>query len=189
MKIKSEQDITHIIQEDKDMMGVLKAAQSLNLPDWWICAGFVRTKIWDTLHEFQERTPVSDIDVIYFDNSLTDEKFEKRLEQKLRDISPTYPWSVKNQARMHIINALPPYKSAEDGIANFPETVTSLGVRLDNQDNVVLTAPHGIEDVINLEVRPTPLFKNSKHLTTVYNERVIKKDWQSMWHKLNITII
>ncbi|MGJ9382150.1 nucleotidyltransferase family protein [Salipaludibacillus sp. CF4.18] len=184
MMLKSEHDIAQLIQQDNDMMEILKAVQLLNLPDWWVCAGFVRSKIWDTLHEFQESTPLSDIDVIYFDGMQTDEHLEKELEQELRRISPTYPWSVKNQARMHVINDLPPYKSAEDGIAKFPETATSLGVRLDTQGNVVLTAPHGIQDVINFIVRPTPLFKSTKHLAAVYNQRVKSKNWQSRWQRI-----
>ena len=40
------------------MMDLLKGAKSLNLPDWWICAGFVRSKIWDVLHGFDERTTI-----------------------------------------------------------------------------------------------------------------------------------
>ena len=35
----------------------------------WIC----RSKIWDILHDFSERTPIPDIDVIYFDPTNIDE--------------------------------------------------------------------------------------------------------------------
>jgi hypothetical protein len=62
-----EEKIISLISEDVWMMAILKSAKSLDLPDWWICAGFVRSKIWDTLHDFRVRTPIPDIDVIYFD--------------------------------------------------------------------------------------------------------------------------
>ena len=41
MKFKTEKDIITIIQQDIWMMNLLKAVSSLNLPDWWICAGFL----------------------------------------------------------------------------------------------------------------------------------------------------
>lgn len=184
MKITYENDITKLIAEDEWMMEVLQAAKTLNLPDWWICAGFVRSKIWDTIHKFKDRTPLTDIDVIYFDSTNTNEETEKTFEATLKAILPNVPWSVKNQARMHVINNLPPYSSAVEGIANFPETVTALGVKLNENDDVILTAPHGIEDLIHLKIKPTPRFLESAGLTEIYKERILKKNWQSTWTEL-----
>ncbi len=158
MIIQNEKDIIELIHQDVWMMDVLKAVKPLNLPDWWICAGFVRSKIWDTLHNFSVRTKTPDVDVIYFDQLNIDELIEKRLEENLRKVHPDVPWSVKNQARMHISNNIPPYTSSSDAISKFPETATALGVKLDEAENVILTAPCGINDVINLEIKPTPFF-------------------------------
>lgn len=146
MKLENEKDIVHLIRQDQWMMNILKTAHKLNLPDWWICAGFIRSKIWDTLHGF-ERTALSDIDVIYFDEQNIEAAEEKRLEKVLEDLKPGVPWSVKNEARMHLRNNLEPYVDTEDAIAKFPETVTALGVRLDDNGKLILTAPHGVEDV------------------------------------------
>src|SRR5690625_447058 len=107
MGLKIEDDIIKLISGDDWMMKILTTAKSLNLPDWWVCAGFVRSKIWDTLHGYSKRTPISDIDVIYFDKRNIDESEEKRLEQKLNAIHPNEPWSVKNEARMHLANTIP----------------------------------------------------------------------------------
>ncbi|WP_144511248.1 nucleotidyltransferase family protein [Bacillus sp. FJAT-22090] len=186
MKLENTKDITRLIEADHWMMDILRVAKGLNLPDWWICAGFVRSKIWDALHSLEERTSVADIDVIYFDSSNVEECQEKKLEERLKDIAPNIPWSVKNQARMHHVNNLPAYSSAVDGIAKFPETVTALGVKLDDKDKVILTAPYGVKDVLQLKVRPTPLFLTTKELKDVYMERVRKKDWASIWNKLKI---
>ncbi len=184
--LKTEQDIIRLIESDEEMMRILKAAQKLELPDWWICAGFVRSKIWDTLHQFREKTPMPDVDVIYFDKTNIEEKEEKRLEERLRDLLPNVPWSVKNQARMHIVNQVEPYKSSENAISKFPETATAIGVKLDQNNQVKLTAPWGIEDVLNLQVKPTPYFMETSALAAIYDERVTKKEWQSIWHKLEI---
>jgi hypothetical protein len=186
LRIDNEQDIIQLVKEDKWMMGVLEAAKSLNLPDWWVCAGFVRSKIWDVLHGFTNRTSIPDVDVIYFDSNNPDEKVEKQLEKKLRSINPNIPWSVKNEARMHVVNNIPPYSSSVDAISKFPETATALGLTLDEQNHVVLTAPNGIEDVIHLVLKPTPYFEETKERAHIYEQRLVKKNWKSIWCNIEV---
>jgi len=165
-------------------MEILGITKSLNLPDWWVCAGFVRSKIWDVLHDFSERTPLPDVDVVFYDPTNLNETYEKELEKKLKYRRLDIPWSVKNQSRMHVINDVPPYTSTVNAISKFPETVTALGVKLDENDNVILTAPHGIHDVINMEVKPVTYFMETKERMLIYEERIRKKNWQSIWEKI-----
>ncbi|MEK5037693.1 nucleotidyltransferase family protein [Sporosarcina sp. FSL K6-3457] len=186
MFIQNEKDVIALIQEDEWMMDLLACAKSLNLPDWWICAGFVRSKIWDALHGFDERTPMPDIDVIYYDAENVEESVEKKHEEVLRRLLSTIPWSVKNQARMHIVNNSSPYSSSVDAIGKFPETATALGVKLDERSNVILTAPHGIQDVVNLIVKPTLYFLESEDRMLMYEKRVRKKNWQATWNKIEV---
>jgi uncharacterized protein len=184
--LKTKEDIMKLIESDERMMEIIKAASQLSLPDWWICAGFVRSKIWDTLHGFENRTDPPDVDVIYYDHEDISEKTEKELEAELMRILPDVPWSVKNEARMHVMNHIEPYTSAEDAISKFPETATALGVKIDKDNNLILTAPWGVDDVINLELKPTPFFKESKERVAIYRERVIKKNWKGIWDKVNV---
>lgn len=184
--IRTEDDVLRLIRSDNRMMEIIRTASTLNLPDWWICAGFIRSKIWDTLHAYSERTEIPDVDVIYFDNTNLDENAEKDLEDKLRSIMPGIPWSVKNEARMHLLNHLPPYTSSEDAMSKFPETATALGVTLDKGRNLILSAPCGIEDVIRLEVRPTPFFKETKKLADIYEKRINQKRWNDVWPKVKV---
>lgn len=184
--IQSEQDLIRLVQQDDWMMDVLHAAKTLHLPDWWVCAGFVRSKIWDVLHGFAERTPLPDVDVVYFDPGNLNEAAEKELERKLYAIRPNVPWSVKNEARMHVINQMPPFISSTDAIANFTETATALGLTLDEQDRVRLTAPHGIEDAVNQVVRPTPYYMRSPDRARIYENRVSNKRWNETWPRVVI---
>lgn len=186
--IKNEEDIIEIIRADEQMMDILRAAKTLDLPDWWVCAGFVRSKIWDTLHGFTERTGLPDVDVIYFDEGDLRESTEKILEEKLNFMHPGVPWSVKNEARMHLVNDIPPYTSSVDAISKFTETATALGVKLDSQDHVILTAPCGIEDVIQLKVKPTAFFAETEEGKAIFQERIRKKNWKSIWPKITIHI-
>lgn len=186
--MNSTEDIIQVISDDKWMMDILKAAQQLQLPDWWICAGFVRSKVWDFLHEFNERTVLPDIDVVYFDEGTIDEAEEKRLEKVLHELLPEVPWSVKNEARMHVRNNMDPYNSTEDAIAKFPETATALGVKLSIDGNLILTAPHGVGDVLSMVVRPTPYFAESAELFKIYKNRVVEKNWSRRWDEITFDV-
>ena len=186
----TRKDIINLIENDKWMMDILKIVEKLNLPDWWIGAGFVRGKIWDSLHGYKKRTPLLDIDVIYFDKNdftKTEEKAfstksEIKCQKNLQKIMPNINWSVTNQARMHIFHKDNPYKNSREALADWVETATCIGVKI-QKEKIVLTTPRGIEDLVNLIVRPTPKFK--KHLKT-FNERIKNKKWLKKWPKLRI---
>lgn len=179
----NSQDVLDLIAADPWMMAILRSARQLELPDWWIGAGFVRSKVWDHLHGYTERTLIPDIDVIYFDPTDSDESIEKVYQEKLETILPDIGWSVKNMARMHLLNNEPPYHSAIDGLSHWVETPTCVAVKLDDNDQLQLAAPHGIEDLVNLVVRPSPGFSRD---ISIYRRRVAKKQWQQRWPKLKI---
>jgi hypothetical protein len=180
----TEQDILDLIEKDEWMMKVLRTASELNLPDWMIGAGFVRNKVWDYLHGYTSiHDTTSDIDLIYFNvedkKEETEKKYDRLLKEKM-DVN----WSVKNQARMFSINNTEPYISSEDAISNWVETATAIAVKL--QDNkLILIAPHGISDLVNLIIRPVPLFKNN---TERIVERAEKKQWLKKWPKLKFIL-
>lgn len=186
VNVTNEQDIIRLVEKDEWMLQILRHAKSLQLPDWWVCAGFVRSKVWDTLHGFTERTALADVDVIYFDPATADEQEEKLLEQKLKALDPTVPWSVKNEARMHLVNGIAPYESAVDAISKFPETATALGLSLDQDEQVLLAAPCGVEDLLSLQVKPTPYFAANAQRMSVYKQRVVQKNWKSKWHRVEV---
>lgn len=178
-----EEDICRLIESDEWMMKVLAAVKSLGLPDCWIGAGFVRNKVWDHLHGFEHRTPLSDIDVIYFDSGNKEESAENDLENRLQELFPGLPWSVTNQARMHMANGDEPYLSSTDALSRWPETATSVAVRLDEGNRIVFNAPNGISDLVNLKVCPTPAFRSKKD---IYENRLKKKRWEDKWSRIEV---
>lgn len=186
MMLKNENDVIACIREDQWMMDVLTHVKALNLPDWWVCAGFVRSKIWDVIHNFSERTDLPDVDVIYYDTRNISIEKEKELERQLGIRDPRVPWSVKNQARMHLVNDVPPYKSSEDAMSKYPETATALGVKIDAGGKVLLAAPWGVTDAINGLVEPTPYFNQSEERLHIYRDRVRKKQWHLTWETLKV---
>jgi hypothetical protein len=186
LKIHNGEDIVRIVKADVWMMQILAAVRELGLPDSWVCAGFVRSKVWDVQHGFTDRTPLPDVDVIYYDSADITEETEKIYEERLGRIYPSAPWSVKNQARMHAVNDLPPYSSAVDGMSKFPETATALGLSLDAHGDVILAAPHGVHDVIHMVVRPTPHFRANPQIRHIYEKRIAAKNWQAVWPQLTL---
>jgi hypothetical protein len=100
---------------------------------------------------------------------------------------PTVPWSVLNMARMHGPTGDPPYASAIDGIRFWPETVTAIAIRIDAAGKIELAAPLGLDDLLSLCVRPTPVTREQR--PAVYTQRIAKKNWLARWPKLQIETI
>jgi uncharacterized protein len=184
----SEQDILSLIREDSWMMEVLQAAERLGLPDWLIGAGFVRNKVWDRLHGFQkEKGDTNDIDLVYFDPGGNDEAADERISGELGE-KTGLKWEVVNQAYAHKWHGagLAPYTSTEDAISKWPETATCIGVTMEG-GQLKLVAPYGIEDLVNMIVKPSPGFiKEKSDAKNVVAERARSKKWLEKWPKLTI---
>ncbi len=179
----NETDILNLIKSDPGMMRILEVAESMNLPDWLIGAGFVRNKVWDYLHGYKKNTPPTDIDLVYFDKEI---RFnEKEIEKRLSTQIPNVDWEVVNQATVHGWNEEEPYTSTTDAISKWPETATGVGVALKNGE-LELVAPLGIDDLVHIIARPTPAFQVSDRKRARVQERIIQKRWKEKWPKLQI---
>ena len=176
-----ETQLIEIIKNDDYIMSVLKTVEKLNVKDAWVSAGLIRNKVWDVLHN--THTPINDIDVIYFDGKNTSTKIEKQLEHQLEMLMPNQPWSVKNQARMHLKSGFEPYISSYDGVAHFPEIPTAIAAKLDNGE-IEIMAPYGLEDLFEKVVKPTHYYRNK--LRPIYIKRMKEKRWDEIWSDLSI---
>ncbi|MFY7751667.1 MAG: nucleotidyltransferase family protein, partial [Exiguobacterium acetylicum] len=74
----NQADIEQRLREDAEVQLMLATVERLDLPDWWICAGVLRSKVWGT-----DLNAQSDIDIVYFDPSDISEATEKRHERHL----------------------------------------------------------------------------------------------------------
>ena len=178
-----EAQLQKIIKEEEHIMSILEAVGRLQLSDAWVSAGLIRNKVWDVMHGIE--TPIHDIDVIYYDSGDFSLETEKALEYTLAAILPNEPWSVKNQARMHLKNGFPPYSSSYDGVAHFTETPTAIAVRLDKGEFQIM-APYGLKDLFGNKVRPTPYFQRDGSFWPVYRKRMEEKRWDRIWTGLSI---
>ena len=162
-------------------MEQLRAVRGLALPDWCIAAGFVRNRVWDHLHAIvPARLPV-DIDVLFFDTADASKEREAELERRLDDLLPGRPWQVRNQARMHLWKNLPRHRDTADAMTHWLETVTAIGVRLEDDDSLTVIAPLGTADLLGLVCRPTAYGRSR---LAEYQDRVATKRWRELWPKV-----
>ena len=168
----SETEATELIEnwlrQDRMRMQALECVANLGPIDDWLAAGFVRTLVWDKLHGTVSR--LSDIDVIYFEPSdhseVTDRAYEAKLVAAL-----DLPWSVKNQARMHLKNNHQPYVSVSDAMSYWPEQQTALAVRL-RAGELQLLNLFPLGPLLALELSPNP-----KSTPGVFESRLKAKNW------------
>lgn len=158
------------------------------LRDAWIGAGFVRNAVWDALHG---RAPVpvlpgSDLDVVHFDRTRLNAEADAAIEAALRKAMPDLPWSVRNQARMHLRNGDAPYADTAEALRHWPETATAIAARLGPTGEVELLAPFGLGDLLGLVLRPTPACAASPAKHAAFAERVASKGWLARWPRLRL---
>jgi hypothetical protein len=170
--------VARIIAQDPVGMKQLRAVRSLALPDWCIAAGFVRNRVWDHLHGIVPPRPSADIDVLYYDASDVSKEREAAYETRLDQMISGVSWEVRNQARMHVRKNLPQHRSTADSMTFWLETVTAVGVRLEDDDSLTVIAPLGVDDLVGLRCRPTSFGRTR---LDEYEERISKKRWRELW--------
>ena len=179
--MEHEIKIKQWLGEDTLRMQALGIAAACNLPDWCLAAGFVRNLVWDKVYQSSFMQPLNDIDLIYFNPADTSEQSDRLLEQRLRR-STKLPWSVKNQARMHLRNNDHPYQSTVDAMSYWVELETAIGARFDAHGNIELVSPFGFKSLFSGTISLNP--KRAKLLD--FNRRINEKKWLEIWPDLKV---
>jgi len=174
-----QQQIIQWLQQDNERMTALRTARRLGLNDWCLGAGFVRNLVWDRLQGYASPTPLNDIDVIHFDPQRAEAERDRMLEARLQQWLPQ-PWSVKNQARMHLRSGRTPYLNSEDAISFWTELETAVGARLNADDSIQLIAPFGLERLFD----GTITFNAKNGDVQAFEQRVADKGWLQRWPRL-----
>ena len=183
--ISSEQEISNLIEQDDWMMDVLRAAENLQLPDWWIGAGFLRNKVWDYI-ENKDSKPTRDVDLVYFSARDVKPETDWSYDEKMKEKHPFAEWEVRNQARMHYVSNAEPFTSTADGISHWVETATCVAVKLENGKLKYLFC-YGTDDLFGLIARPIPFFNSKEKIETFYG-RIEKKQWKQKWPSLTVAV-
>jgi len=171
--------IIELIQKDQFRFELLAYVSSLDLPDCYIAAGFVRNMVWDYLHGFSP-TALNDVDVIYFSNmTINESAVLKVLCLKF----PTVNWQLKNQAFMHERNSDPLYENSIHAMSYWPEIETAIGVKLSCDGKIIVVSPFDIDSIFNGFITHNP-----KREKSVFLSRAEEKKWLELWPNLKIRL-
>lgn len=173
--------IIQLIEKDQVRIRALECVASLNLPQCYIAAGFVRNLVWDSLHNKQIPTSLNDVDVIYYDTNESNETAHLEYESRLSALMPGLNWQVRNQAKMHLRNGDKPYLNLIDAMSYWPEKETAVAIRqLGNNDYECVSA-FGFDSLFDLK-----LSHNPKRTKAIFEHRVKSKQWLAHWSQLVI---
>lgn len=177
-----------ILRSTPWFMRALLAARQVAASDWLIGAGAIRNAVWGHLHGFSNPTPLSDIDLVFFDSTDRSELRERKLEEALTNQLPGVPLEARNQAAVHLWfprkfgYEVEPFASTIEAIASWPEITTSVAVRLNENDDLTVVAPCGLDDLLGMVHRRNP----ARVTVEEYERRLATKRIAELWPRVTI---
>jgi uncharacterized protein len=167
-------------------MQALDAARDVDAPDWLINAGAIRDAVWDDLHDRPPAMP-RDVDLGFFDPGDLSPERDAEVEAALRERAPDLPWEAKNQAAVHLWYPqrfgfdVPPFRTTAEAVATFPLTAACVGVRLLPDDELLVVAPYGLDDLLGGVCRHNP----ARVPRSFYEEWLAARShWRQRWPRL-----
>lgn len=182
-------ELQAIVFESPLLSSILTNWDKIALRDSWLVAGAIAQTVWNHTFGYPLTHGINDIDIVYFDANDLSEDTEAEHSARIREAFSALPvWiDVKNQARVHLWYeakfgyAIKPYTSTAEAITTFPTTAAAVGLR-PGRNNLELSAPFGLSDLLNAIVRP-----NKKQITReIYDKKVNR--WISVWPELKIVV-
>ena len=176
------------LDRNRTLSAVLSGAAAMNLPDWYLVAGWLYQTVWNVITGQPPEAGILDYDLVYFDPSDLSWEAEDAVIRAGDEIFAglAAPVQIRNQARVHLWyeqkfgSPCPPHASSEAAIDTYEATVACLGVRLEPGGRCRVYAPYGLSDVFNLVIRPNPVLATRD----VYETKTAR--WQGQWPGLTV---
>jgi len=176
------------IRANQQLMTVLERLQTMQLPSWYVAGGSVAQTIWNHLSGLESTFGIKDYDVPYFDPDYSYEAEDAYIKQANAIFAGTnIPVELRNQARVHIWYPqkfkieMQPFVCTEQPIASWLCTAASLAVKLNDQGEMEVFAPHGLSDVLSFTIRPN---RNRAEQQINYETKALQ--WKQRWPNLTI---
>jgi uncharacterized protein len=170
------------------LMRALRAARTVDPPDWLIGAGVIRDRVWNHLHGFAQPAPSKDVDLAFFDPASLGSDREQSVQRAVTVQAPDICWDVTNQAGVHLWYPevfsieVDPLTSSADAVGTWPETATAIGVRLLADNSIQVIAPCGLDDLFELICRRNPRRVTEEQ----YRRRVDSKQIAKRWPRVQV---
>ena len=172
-----------VVRRAPQLMTALRAAREVDPPDWLVTAGAVRDAVWDALQGRPPTAAPRDVDLAFFDPVDLSSGREQAVEARLKALTPDVWWEARNKAGAHLWYRkafgidVPPFASSAEAIATFPETASCVGIRLLSDDDLLVVAPHGLDDLLDGICRHNGTLLPAE----LYEYRVTEKGWRMRW--------
>ncbi|MCZ4108738.1 nucleotidyltransferase family protein [Brevundimonas diminuta] len=183
-----EARLTEIVRADAGLMHILTVMRELNLPDWRLFSGAVYQAVWNAQTGRPVGYGIKDYDIGYFDADTSWDAEDAVIKRVVAAFEPPLrdQVEVRNQARVHLWHpakfggSYSALTNTDEALTRFVAPCFAVGVRLEEDGEITVAAPFGLEDVFNLTIRPTP-------------DRPVAKDWdriiekaKARWPELNV---
>jgi hypothetical protein len=174
------------LARNEQLVDILARAAALNLPGWYLTAGCVVQTVWNVVTGRPPADGIKDYDLFYFDGSDLSWAAENAIIRTGERVFAGLPVEIRNEARVHLWYEqhfgvpCPPYPSTEAAIDSFVATTCCVGVRVEQDGQWRVYAPHGLSDVFGLVVRPNPVLAPRD----VYETKT--RRWAGQWPELTV---
>jgi hypothetical protein len=183
----TEQRFVELVRRNPVVDEVLRCAEALDLPGWYLTAGCLFQTVWNVLDGQDPERGIRDYDLFYFD---ADDLSWEAEDAVITRSSEAFAGcggevEVRNEARVHLWYedkfGVPcaPFRSTEDAIDHFAATACSVGIRTSDSGTTVY-APYGFEDLLALVVRPNTRLAPR----AVYETKASR--WSELWPRLTV---
>lgn len=178
-----QQELTRLIRSAPQFMSILETVRACDPPDWFVGAGIIRNLVWDHLHQHQTPTPPKDIDVIFFDPQDLRPERDSEVQAWLIQKIPHLEWEATNQAAVHLWYEdtfgfpVSPLHSSAEAVGTWPETATSVAIRLLPNDDIQIVAPCGLSDLFNMILRRNPTRVTREQFAQRLHSKQILRKW------------
>ena len=146
------------------LMQVLTTVRALDLPDWRLFSGAIYQTVWNALTERDADYGIKDYDIGYFDPDTGWDTEDRVIKRAAAAFDPVLAAKVevRNQARVHLwfeqkfAEPYPPLSCTDDALLRFVCPAFAVGVRLEEDDALTVSAPFGLGDLFTMRLRRNP---------------------------------
>src|SRR3954452_21984656 len=157
----TEARFVELVRRNPVVDEVLRRAEALDLPGWYLTAGCLFQTVWNVLDGHDPKRGIRDYDLLYFDDRDLSWDAEDEIIRRCADAFGGCGGvvEVRNEARVHLWYegkfGVPcaPFPSTEGAIDCFAAMACSVGMRTKGSD-VTVYAPYGVDDLFSFTLRP-----------------------------------
>ncbi|HEY3673428.1 MAG TPA: nucleotidyltransferase family protein [Acidimicrobiia bacterium] len=183
----TEASVVELVRQNRTVREVLRRAEALDLPDWYLTAGCLFQTVWNVLDGHDPERGILDYDLLYFD---ADDLSWEAEDAVIRRCAEAFAGcggevEVRNEARVHLWYEdkfgapCEPFRNTEAAIDCFAATACSVGIRTSGSE-IKVYAPYGLDDLFAFVLRPNPVLAPR----AVYEKKASR--WSELWPRLAV---